>query len=54
VIEGINTEVLVAGLEGPRGMPIVTAAMQSAGIAERTIRKVVGDNLVRLICEAVR
>jgi membrane dipeptidase len=49
VIEGLDAMTYVPGLEGPAGMPLVTEALQSRGMAELTIRKILGANLVRLL-----
>jgi membrane dipeptidase len=49
VIQGLDAEVLVPGLEGPAGMPLVTDALQRRGLSEATIRKVLGTNLVRVL-----
>ncbi|HET6743168.1 MAG TPA: dipeptidase [Kribbella sp.] len=49
VIQGLDAEVFVPGLEGPAGMPLVTDALQRRGLSEATIRKVLGQNLVRVL-----
>ncbi|MDX6261915.1 MAG: rane dipeptidase [Kribbellaceae bacterium] len=49
VIEGLDTAVLVPGLEGPAGMPLVTEALQKRGVPEAVIRKILGTNLVRVL-----
>ncbi|WP_202869287.1 dipeptidase [Kribbella antibiotica] len=49
IIQGIDTSVYVDGLEGPAGMPLVTAALQRRGMPEATLRKVVGANLTALL-----
>ncbi|MEV8374333.1 dipeptidase [Kribbella sp. NPDC056861] len=49
VIEGLDIAVLVAGLEGPAGMPLVTEALQRRGMPEPVLRKVLGANLVRVL-----
>ncbi|MFI6828820.1 dipeptidase [Kribbella sp. NPDC050241] len=49
VIQGLDVEVFVPGLEGPAGMPLVTDALQRRGLSEATIRKVLGQNLVRVL-----
>jgi len=49
VIQGLDVEVLVPGLEGPAGMPLVTDALQRRGLSEATIRKIVGANLIRVL-----
>ncbi|MFI5711515.1 dipeptidase [Kribbella sp. NPDC051620] len=49
IIEGLDTAVLVPGLEGPAGMPLVTEALQKRGLPEAVIRKILGTNLVRVL-----
>ncbi|TCC59746.1 membrane dipeptidase [Kribbella pittospori] len=49
VIQGLDVEVFVPGLEGPAGMPLVTDALQRRGLSEATIRKVLGQNLMRVL-----
>lgn len=49
VIQGLDAEVFVPGLEGPAGMPLVTEVLQRRGLPEATIRKVLGENLIRVL-----
>jgi membrane dipeptidase len=49
VIHGLDAEVYVPGLEGPAGMPLVTDVLQRRGLPEATIRKILGENLVRVL-----
>ncbi|TDO43108.1 membrane dipeptidase (peptidase family M19) [Kribbella sp. VKM Ac-2527] len=49
IIEGLDSSVYVPGLEGPAGMPLVTEALVARGLPEVTIRKVLGQNLVRIM-----
>lgn len=49
IIEGLDTAILVPGLEGPAGMPLVTEALQKRGLPEPVIRKILGTNLVRVL-----
>ncbi|WP_328329688.1 dipeptidase [Kribbella sp. NBC_00382] len=49
IIEGLDTAILVPGLEGPAGMPLVTEALQKRGLPEAVIRKILGTNLVRVL-----
>ena len=49
VIQGLDAEVYVPGLEGPAGMPLVTGVLQRRGLPEATIRKILGENLVRVL-----
>ncbi len=38
----------IAGLEGPRGLPLVTEGLLQRGFAEEDVTKVLGGNVVRL------
>ncbi len=49
IIEGLDSSVYVPGLEGPAGMPLVTEALVARRLPEVTIRKVLGENLVRVL-----
>ncbi|GAA1595627.1 dipeptidase [Kribbella hippodromi] len=49
VIQGLDAELYVPGLEGPAGMPLVTGALLRRGVPEATIRKVIGENLIRVL-----
>ena len=49
IIQGLEAEVFVPGLEGPAGMPLVTEALLRRGLPEATIRKVLGTNLIRVL-----
>jgi membrane dipeptidase len=49
IIEGLDADVLIPGLEGPAGMPLLTDALLSRELPEATIRKVLGANLVRVL-----
>jgi membrane dipeptidase len=51
IIQGLDAETFVPGLEGPAGMPLVTEVLQRRGLPEATIRKVLGENLVRVLRE---
>ena len=48
LIEGIDAKRYVPGLEGPRGLPLVTAELLRRGWPESDIRAVLGDNDLRL------
>ena len=48
VIEDIDAKRYVPGLEGPRGLPLVTAELVRRGWAEADIRAVLGGNDLRL------
>jgi membrane dipeptidase len=48
VIEGIDVRSCIPGLEGPRGLPLVTEALLRRGVAEDDVVKVLGANIVRL------
>ncbi|WP_193432214.1 dipeptidase [Kribbella sp. ALI-6-A] len=49
IIEGLDAQVYVPGLEGPAGMPLVTDALVERGLSEAVVRKVLGANLVRVL-----
>ena len=48
-VEGIDIRSCVPGLEGPRGLPLVTAALVQRGVDADAIGKVLGGNVVRLM-----
>ncbi|WNV88136.1 membrane dipeptidase [Umezawaea sp. Da 62-37] len=48
-VEGVDAEVLIPGLGGPAGMPMITDALLRRGLAEPVVRKVLGGNLVRVL-----
>ncbi len=48
-VEGIDIRSCVPGLEGPRGLPLVTAALVQRGLDADAIGKVLGGNVVRLM-----
>jgi membrane dipeptidase len=45
---GIDALACVPGLEGPRGLPLVTAALLDRGLAADDVRRIVGGNVARL------
>jgi len=49
IIEGLDVAILIPGLEGPAGMPLVTEALRKRGLPEPVIRKILGTNLVRVL-----
>jgi membrane dipeptidase len=49
IIQGPDAGVYVPGMEGPAGMPLVTEALLRRGLPEATIRKVLGENLIRVL-----
>jgi membrane dipeptidase len=49
VVQGLDAEVFVPGLEGPAGMPLVTEVLLRRELPEATIRKVLGTNLIRVL-----
>ena len=48
-VEGIDIRSSVPGLEGPRGLPLVTAALVQRGLDADAVGKVLGGNVVRLM-----
>ncbi|RBM17951.1 membrane dipeptidase [Prauserella sp. PE36] len=49
IIEGTNTEILIPGLEGPSGLPLVSDALLTAGHHENEVRGIAGVNLARFL-----
>ncbi|WP_281388952.1 dipeptidase [Kribbella qitaiheensis] len=49
IIEGLDADIHVPGLEGPAGMPLLTDELVSRGMPEPTIRKILGANLLRVL-----
>ncbi|MET9513737.1 membrane dipeptidase [Streptomyces sp. NPDC002994] len=39
------------GIEGPRGLPLLTEALLARGLPEKTVRKILGDNVLTLFRE---
>lgn len=48
VMGGIDALACVPGLEGPRGLPLVTAALLDRGLPTDDVRRIVGGNVARL------
>ncbi len=51
IVQGLDTEVYVPGLEGPAGMPLVTSSLLERGMDPAVARKVLGANLVRVLTD---
>ncbi|HWO61836.1 MAG TPA: membrane dipeptidase [Umezawaea sp.] len=49
VVEGVDAEVAIPGLEGPAGLPLVTDALLRRGFPEPLVRKVLGANVLRVL-----
>ncbi|MCW2904707.1 MAG: Membrane dipeptidase [Streptosporangiaceae bacterium] len=49
VFEGVDARACVPGLEGPRGLPLVTEELVRRGFAAEDITKILGGNAVRLL-----
>ena len=48
IVEGVDVRSCIAGLEGPRGLPLVTEGLLQRGFAEEDVTKVLGGNVMRL------
>jgi membrane dipeptidase len=48
VMGGIDALACVPGLEGPRGLPLVTAALTARGLSAEDVGRIVGGNVARL------
>ncbi|SDG35856.1 membrane dipeptidase [Sinosporangium album] len=47
-LDGLDVEACIPGLDGPRGMPLVTEGLIKRGFAEDDIVKIIGGNVRRL------
>lgn len=47
-VEGVNVRNYVGGLEGPSGLPLITEELVRRGHSETDIRKILGENFVRV------
>ena len=47
-LDGIDLDTYIPGLEGPAGLPLVTQELMSRGWLETDIRKVLGENWLRV------
>ncbi len=47
-VEGVDTRACIPGLEGPRGLPLVTRQLLRAGFSADDVEKVLGANVLRL------
>ncbi|GLW96534.1 dipeptidase [Microtetraspora sp. NBRC 16547] len=45
---GLDTNAAIPGLDGPRGMPLVTEGLLKRGLSEDEITKILGGNVMRL------
>jgi membrane dipeptidase len=48
-IEGLDPTATLAGVEGPRGLPLVTEALLGRGFAPADVRAILGGNALRLL-----
>ncbi|GGK73150.1 peptidase [Sphaerisporangium melleum] len=46
---GLDTLASIPGLDGPRGLPLVTGELLRRGLPEQDIRKILGGNVTRLL-----
>jgi membrane dipeptidase len=49
LLEGIDVDLVVPGLDGPAGMPLVWQALRDAGRPAALVDAVAGENLVRFL-----
>lgn len=47
-VEGIDLMTFIPGLEAPAGLPLVTTELARRGVTEADIRKILGENVLRL------
>lgn len=48
LMEGVDAKQVIVGLEGPAGLPLITAALVRRGLDEGEIRGILGENVLRL------
>ncbi|MFI6786900.1 dipeptidase [Nonomuraea sp. NPDC050383] len=48
---GVDGKAAVPGLEGPRGLPLVTEGLLRRGLPEKDVSKIIGENLRRFLGE---
>jgi membrane dipeptidase len=53
VVEGLDATMSIPGLEGPAGLPLVTDELVRRGWPEPDIRKVLGENWLRVFRAAL-
>jgi membrane dipeptidase len=49
MVEGVDSRACIPGLEGPRGLPLVTAELVRRGLPADAIAKIIGGNVFRLL-----
>jgi membrane dipeptidase len=49
LMDGVDVMSCIPGLEGPAGLPLVTAALRSRGVPDDDIRNILGGNPLRLL-----
>ncbi|MFF4415241.1 membrane dipeptidase, partial [Streptosporangium sp. NPDC001559] len=52
--DGLDAAASVPGLDGPRGLPMVTEALLRRGLPEEDILKILGGNVRRLFQRELR
>jgi membrane dipeptidase len=48
---GVDTKSAIPGLEGPRGLPMVTEGLLGRGVPEKDVTKIIGGNVHRFLAE---
>ena len=49
LLDGFDDTIVIPGLDGPAGLPLVTAILAGRGWPEADIRKVLGENWLRVL-----
>ena len=52
-VMGLDPRATIEGLEGPNDLPVLTEVMLSRGLPEPVVRKLLGDNFLRVFREVM-